>query len=182
MNVNNKTSNISNILEEIKNEENISNFTNHLNLKQKNLSGMNISIFLLNRENKINDLEKNSFIVFKRCDKPQYYCLLISYFNILKYPKCNNNYSGKSVIELVSNGHNNIISIKKLNAVRQYVLELYCKLCRFDKCEYSFVNFYNIIDNLDIEITIKYLKIIPEKVNLNKTNIIKYIKNKFIKF
>ena len=125
------------------------------------MSGMNISAFLLNGDK--NEFDENNFIELKRCDKPQYYMLLISYFNILRYPK--SDCARKSIVDLVANNSNNLVSIKKLNAVRQYVLELYCKVSKFQRCEYSYVHFYNIINNLDIEITMKYLFIIPEKVS-----------------
>ena len=37
---------------------------------------MNISAFLLNGDK--NEFDENNFIELKRCDKPQYYMLLIS--------------------------------------------------------------------------------------------------------
>lgn len=133
----------------------------NLDMNRKNISGMNISAFLLNGE-KGGELDNNNFIDLRRCDQPQYYLLLISYFNILRYTK--SDFARKSVIDLNCSGQINTTSVKKLNAVRQYVLELYCKVSKFPKCEYSYLHFYNIINNLDIEITMKYLGIIPEKV------------------
>ncbi len=133
----------------------------NLNIKRKNISGKNISAFILSGDNG-NESENNNFIDLKRSDVPQYYLLLISYFNILRYTK--SDYARKSVIDLNCSGQNNTTSVKKLNIVRQYVLELYCKVAKFPKCEYSFLHFYNIVSNLDVEITLKYLCIIPEKV------------------
>lgn len=135
-----------------------------IDLKPKNYSGLSISQFLLNREKPRDDTDSSViFIEFIRCEKPQYYMLLINYFNILKFSKSQNSNKRRNSLEM-SPSFTNFVNIKKLNAVRQYVLELYCKVSKFKKCEYSYVHFYNIISSLDIEITIKYLSIIPEKV------------------
>jgi len=169
LNLNNIKPNYFSNLEEIREDEPSIN----IELKNKNLSGMNISVYLLNGE-KGKENEDNNFIEFKRCDKPQYYLLLISYFNLIRYAKsdCNR----KSSIDLSPLGNFNTLNLKKLNAARQYVLELYCKVFKFPSCEYSCLNFFNIINNLDIEITIKYLAIIPERVFKNLIKFIYYSK------